>query len=154
MASASLETDLKHFRKEEVMFRRVLVAVSIGCAVSARAFAYQPQENAAAPSARCEALATEAAGLQSQRGAAARRRVGGFLAGVAERALSYAPPVDVGDAPLSRAVGQAVESEAHGRVRSGLDAAAGNAGAAPPPASAERLAEIQRERTSLGCDRR
>jgi hypothetical protein len=136
------------------MFRRVLVAVSISCAVSSPAFAYQPQDSAAAPVARCEALAAEAAGLRLPRSAAARRKVGGFLAGVAGRALAYAPPVDVGDAPLSRAVGQAVESEAHGRVRNGLDAAAGNAGGAPPSASAERLGEIQRERASLGCDRR
>jgi hypothetical protein len=136
------------------MFRNALVAALIGSALSGPAGALGRQEAAVAPPAQCDTLAAEAAELRAQRGAATRRKVGGFLAGVAGRALSYAPPVDVGDAPLSRAVGQAVESEAHGRVRNGLDAAAGAGRGAPPSAPGERLDEIQRQRASLGCDRR
>lgn len=132
------------------MFRNALVAAVIGCTLSGPAYALVRQETAAASPAQCEALAAEASDLRAQRGAATRRKVGGFLAGVAGRALSYTPPVDVGDTALSRAVGQALESEAHGRVRNGLDAAAGDARGAPP--SAERLGEIQRQRASLGCD--
>lgn len=103
------------------------------------------------PSAQCARLSEEAATLRGQRRAAAGRRLGGFLAGAANRALAYAPPVDLGDSVLGRVAAREIEGEAHGRAASGLSGVESEARASSPAPDGDRLREIEAETRRLNC---
>lgn len=131
------------------MFANAFVLLALAGTVPAAAPQAAPP--AAAPPAQCARLASEAEELRAQRSSAGGRRAGGFLAGLASRALPYAPSVDVGDNVLARAAGQALESEAHDRVRGGLDRAEEGGRAAGGSNAEARLREIEAETTRLNC---
>jgi hypothetical protein len=107
--------------------------------------------NGADPAAQCARLSQEAAGLRRQRNAGAGRRLGGFLAGAANRALAYAPPVELGDSVLGRVAAREIEGEAHERASSGLSSVESDARAAAPAAPGDRLREIESETRRLSC---
>lgn len=100
---------------------------------------------------RCEALAAEAAGLRAQLGQVRAKKTVGFLAGVASRALVYAPGIDLGDGTLQRSASQAVESELHEQAATGLGKAQDGARRASFEKPEARLKEIRVEARKLDC---
>lgn len=98
----------------------VLTVVLVGAfGLAAPAYASEADQ----PSAQCQALSQEAGEPRSQGGGASARKIGGFLANAAGRALTYAPAIDAGDGALGRAAVQAAESEAHSQASASLDQA-------------------------------
>lgn len=109
------------------------------------------QSPAPDPSAQCARLSEEAASLRDRQRAGAGRRLGGFLAGAANRALAYAPPVELGDSVLGRVAAREIEGEAHERASSGLSGVESDARAAVPAPAGDRLREIEAETRRLNC---
>lgn len=114
-----------------------------------------PTGNAVAPqvppSPRCESLASEAAQLREGIRGATVRRGGGFLAGIASRALAYAPSVDVGDSVVARASGEAVEGAAHDAAQGQLHALRQSGQEFDVETARTRLEAIDREAADLNC---
>lgn len=134
------------------MFRKLCPAILISAALAAPGTAFAAQERAVAdPQTQCERLAGQAAELRSQRNAAGARRVGGFLANIAGRAMAYAPSPDLGDNVLARAAGQTLESEAHERVGSQLDGAEQRGRTADAGSASEPLRAVEAEAARLNC---
>jgi len=133
------------------MLKRLIPAIASCVLLSGPAIASPIQDSPADNTDRCATLERERTELRGQRSAAVRRRAGGFLAGVADRALAYAPSINVGDNHLSRAAAQSIESEAHQQARSGLAAAEADGREAEPASAGDRLREIEAERARLSC---
>lgn len=102
-------------------------------------------------SPKCAALTSEAAKLQDRAGAASAKRAAGLLAGVAGRALAYAPPVNLGDGAVARATGYAVQSAAYDGAYSGLDSVRQSGAAADTKADRARLKQVRKEAADLNC---
>ena len=129
------------------MFKHAVLAAAATAALTSAAHA----ETAPGDLKRCEALTSEATGLRGQVGEARAKKTAGFLAGVANRALVYAPGIDVGGGMLQRHAGQAVESELHQQASSGLGKLQDGGRSASSEKAAGRLKEIRAEAEQLNC---
>ncbi|CAN7373181.1 hypothetical protein LJR164_002259 [Phenylobacterium sp. LjRoot164] len=129
-----------------MIFHAVFAAALAAGAPSAAADAIPPEA-----AARCTALAAEGEKLRGELGAARSRKAAGFLAGVAGRALVYAPGVDLGDSRLAQYAGQEVESAIHGQASEGLDKVRGTGKGADATSAKARLKAIEAESAKLSC---
>lgn len=100
---------------------------------------------------RCAELAAEAADLRDQIGAARAKKGAGLLAGMAGRALIYAPGIDVGGGRLGQYVAQEAESALHQQASSGLDKVRGDGRAANSAKAEARLKDVRAQAEQLSC---
>ena len=100
---------------------------------------------------RCAELAAEAADLRDQIGAARAKKGAGLLAGMAGRALIYAPGIDVGGGRLGQYAAQEAESALHQQASSGLDKVRGDGRAASSAKAEARLKDVRAQAEQLSC---
>lgn len=108
-------------------------------------------ETASLDAQRCAALVTERDQLRGKVGAARTRKTAGFLAGVAGRALAYAPGIEVGDSRIARLAGQEAETALHNQATSGLDKVRAEGGGADASADKAKLKAVDAEFDKLNC---
>lgn len=100
---------------------------------------------------RCAALVAESDKLRGQIGAARTRKAAGFLAGVAGRALVYAPGIELGDSRIARYAGQEAETALHNQATSSLDKVRSGGQVADATADKARLKALDAEADKLSC---
>lgn len=131
------------------MLKHSVFALAAFAAVSAHA---APAELDPAAAKRCEALGKEAAELRDQVGAARAKKGAGFLAGMASRALIYAPGIDVGGGGrMAQYAAQEAETAVHDQAASGLDKVRSDGRAADATAAKAKLKDVDAQAAQLNC---
>ena len=130
------------------MLKHSVFALATFAAVGAHA---APAALDPANAKRCGELAGEAADLRDQIGAASAKKGAGFLAGMASRALIYAPGIDVGGGRLGQYAAQEAESAMHQQASSGLDKVRGDGRAANSENAEARLKDVRAQAQQLNC---